>query len=194
MGRTAWDTLVPWQIEHGRQINESWRRLGTCAGSWRLRTHGICRWIVRRRLCAGEQLLCAWREQIGILRECHRLLRAGRAGCCGRWILGPGKLRGPQKLVCRKLCDCWAIETLGAWIRSGAKWNVLDFGTLWLSRCKVAVAPSVLHVPWVTVKFLPDVCAVWKPKMTRARWNNVLAPILAAAGWISAGANGVLHR
>ncbi len=48
-------------------------------------------------------------------------------------------------------------------------------------RCRadaIARGPSVLHVPWVTLKFLFTTVVFGGSKMTRARWNNVLAPIL----------------
>jgi hypothetical protein len=37
---------------------------------------------------------------------------------------------------------------------------------------------SHAHIPWVTVKFLLTDAVSGKRKMTRARWNNVLAPLL----------------
>lgn len=40
------------------------------------------------------------------------------------------------------------------------------------------VAPSVAHIPWVTLKFLLTDVVFGRRKMTRARWNNVLAPVL----------------
>ena len=40
------------------------------------------------------------------------------------------------------------------------------------------VAPSVAHIPWVTLKFLLTDVMFGKREMTRARWNNVLAPAL----------------
>ena len=40
------------------------------------------------------------------------------------------------------------------------------------------VAPSVLHIPWVTLKFLWTDVLRGKGEMTQARWNNVLAPVL----------------
>jgi len=40
------------------------------------------------------------------------------------------------------------------------------------------VAPSVAHIPCVTLKFLLADVVSGKTKITRARWNNVLAPIL----------------
>jgi hypothetical protein len=41
-----------------------------------------------------------------------------------------------------------------------------------------SVAPSVAHIPWVTIKFLLTDVVFGKRKMTRARWNNVFAPVL----------------
>jgi hypothetical protein len=35
-----------------------------------------------------------------------------------------------------------------------------------------------MHVPWVTLKFLVTDVALGKRAMTRARWNNVIAPLL----------------
>jgi hypothetical protein len=54
----------------------------------------------------------------------------------------------------------------------------IGFRDIVVEQVQGRVAPSVLHVPWVTVKFLLMSVLFGKPKMTRARWNNVLAPIL----------------
>jgi hypothetical protein len=40
------------------------------------------------------------------------------------------------------------------------------------------VAPSVMHVPWVTLKFLVKDVLFGNRKMTTARWNNIVAPLL----------------
>ena len=47
-----------------------------------------------------------------------------------------------------------------------------------VERLQMRVAPSVAHVPWVTLKFLVSQCVAGERRMTRARWNNVVAPIL----------------
>ena len=54
----------------------------------------------------------------------------------------------------------------------------LDFTEIRVEHLQMRVAPSVAHVPWVTVKFLLTDVVFGERKMTRARWNNVLAPIL----------------
>jgi hypothetical protein len=47
-----------------------------------------------------------------------------------------------------------------------------------IEHLQMRVAPSVAHIPWVTLKFLLTDVLFGKGKMTRARWNNVLAPVL----------------
>jgi hypothetical protein len=42
----------------------------------------------------------------------------------------------------------------------------------------VGSSPSVAHIPWVTLKFLLTDVVFGHRQMTRARWNNVLAPVL----------------
>jgi len=54
----------------------------------------------------------------------------------------------------------------------------IGFRDIVVEQAQARVTPSVLHVPWVTLKFLLTVVFFGGRKMTRARWNNVLAPIL----------------
>jgi len=54
----------------------------------------------------------------------------------------------------------------------------IGFRSIVVEQMQWRVAPSVLHVPWVTLKFLLTTVLFGGRKMTRARWNNVLAPIL----------------
>jgi len=105
--RTAWDYAGPWQIEHGRQINESCAagNMALVLGDYEHTELPLDR---STALCAGEQLLCAWREQIGISAGVPSAAAAGRAGCLWPMDFWGLKAARPQKLVCRKLCDCWA--------------------------------------------------------------------------------------
>jgi MPBQ/MSBQ methyltransferase len=47
-----------------------------------------------------------------------------------------------------------------------------------VERLQMRVAFSVAHIPWVTLKFLLTDVLPGKREMTRARRNNVLAPVL----------------
>ena len=59
-----------------------------------------------------------------------------------------------------------------------ARLEQLGFTDIAVERLQLRVAPSVAHIPWVTLKFLLTDVVFGKRKMTRARWNNVLAPVL----------------
>jgi SAM-dependent methyltransferase len=117
-------------------------------------------------------------DKSALLREAHRLLRSGGRLVVADGFLGPGRLRGPQRPIFRKLCECWAIDTLGEIDLFQQELARLGFTNIVVERIQSRVTPSVFHVPWVTLKFLLTSVAFGRRKMTRARWNNVLAPIL----------------
>ena len=54
----------------------------------------------------------------------------------------------------------------------------LGFTDITVEHLQMHVAPSVAHIPWVTLRFLLTDVMFGKRKMNRARWNNVLAPVL----------------
>jgi hypothetical protein len=59
-----------------------------------------------------------------------------------------------------------------------ARLEAVGFTDITVEHLQMRVAPSVAHIPWVTLKFLMTDVVFGKRKMTRARRNNVLAPLL----------------
>ena len=113
-----------------------------------------------------------------LIREAHRLLRPGGRFVVADGFIGPGKFRGPQTSIYRRLCDCWVIEDLGEIRAFTRELHGAGFREIAIEQIQSRVTPSVLHVPWVTLKFLLTSVVFGHRKMTRARWNNILAPIL----------------
>ena len=118
-------------------------------------------------------------DKAALLEETHRLLCPG-----GRLVMVDGFLRSSRRMnrlqhrIYKKLCECWVIESLGELDRVQAQLQKLGFRDIRVKPLQLRVAPSVFHIPWVTLQFLTREVFYGKQTMTRARWNNVLAPAL----------------
>jgi len=172
-------TLVPWQLDQGQQLNRrclEGRAIRLMLGDYEhtdLPTGGFDAAYAIESSCYG-----AGRNKSAFLREAHRLLRPGGRLVVADGFVGPGKWRGPQRAIYGKLCDCWAIEMLGDVAKFTREMSRLGFRDVVVERAQGRVTPSVLHVPWVTLRFLSTAVVFGVRKMTRARWNNLLAPLL----------------
>jgi SAM-dependent methyltransferase len=172
-------TLVPWQLEQGRQLNlacPEGRHITMTLGDYQHTTYPSATFDAVYAIessCYAEAA-----NKSAFLHETHRLLRPGGRIVVADGFLGPGKLRGPQRSIFRELCECWAIDTLGEVDQFARELERLGFSDILVEPMQARVTPSVLHVPWVTLKFLLTTVLFGKRKMTRARWNNILAPIL----------------
>ena len=172
-------TLVPWQLEHGRRLNQSspqtsyihlaladYENTGFPSQSY----DAVC---AIESSCYG-----AGASKARFIHEAHRLLRPGGRLVIADGFLTGGKFRGPQQAILHKLCDCWVIDNFGQIDAFATELRRAGFCHIDIERVQARVTPSVLHVPFVTLKFLVAEVLLGARKMTRARWNNVLAPIL----------------
>jgi SAM-dependent methyltransferase len=172
-------TLVPWQLEQGHLLNQSCpeaKSITLTLGNYEHTTHpsASCDAVY----AIESSCYAHGANKSAFLKEAHRLLRPGGRIAVADGFLGRGKLRGPQKHIYRKLCDCWVIDTFAEVEQFRRELERLGFRDIVLEQVQSRVTPSVLHVPWVTLKFLLTTVVFGGRKMTRARWNNVLAPIL----------------
>jgi cyclopropane fatty-acyl-phospholipid synthase-like methyltransferase len=173
-------TRVPWQVEHARSLNEAAgysERIRVMEGDYqgtalpRASYDGVY---------ALESSCHAHGSDKGLLlEEMHSLLRPG-----GRLVVADGFLANArfanalQERIYRKLCECWVIGELAQLELFTARLERLGFREIRVEKLQARVAASVAHIPWVTLKFLVTDVMFGRRPMTRARWNNVLAPVL----------------
>ena len=119
------------------------------------------------------------RTRASLLAEAHRLLRPGGRACRCRRLSGKRPVR--QRTAAAHLPQAVRVlgdRGVGQLDRFTARLEELGFTDITVEHLQLRVAPSVAHIPWVTLKFLLTDVVFGKAKMTRARWNNVLAPVL----------------
>ena len=173
-------TLVPWQVEHGTTLNQA------CPDGARIR---LSLGDYEHTGFAAESFDAAYAlesscyahavNKQALLTEAHRLLRpGGRLAIADGFLLRPAPTHGLQHAIYRKLCECWVIETLGEIDACVRELGTLGFREVQVEHLQYTVAPSVFHVPIATLRFLLGDVLFGETKMTPARWNNVLAPIL----------------
>ncbi len=173
-------TRVPWQVEHAHALNY---RAG-CGARVRVIKRDYQDTLLPASSYDGAYALesscyAHGADKGALLVEAHRLLRPGGRLVVADGFLGRGQFGGAlQRRIYRKLCECWVIEDFGRLHAFTARLEQLGFTDITVEHLQWRVAPSMAHIPWVTLKFLLTDVVFGKRKMTRARWNNVLAPVL----------------
>jgi cyclopropane fatty-acyl-phospholipid synthase-like methyltransferase len=178
-------TRVPWQVENAHALNQA----AGCGERVRVIEGDYEETVLPSASFDGVYALesschAHGADKAALLAEAHRLLRPG-----GRLVVADGFLASDrltnarfanvlQHRIYRKLCECWVIEQLAQLDLFRVRLEALGFTDITIEHLQMRVAPSVAHIPWVTLKFLLTDVLFGKAKMTRARWNNVLAPVL----------------
>jgi len=172
-------TLVPWQLKQGRLLNQKDSLGHTVSLTLGDYEHtGLPSASFDAVYALESSCYARGASKSAFIQEAHRLLRPGGRIVVADGFLGPRKLRGPQKAIYRRVCECWVLDTFGEVEQFCCALRSTGFHDIVIEPMKFRVAPSVLHVPWVTLKFLFATLLFREQRMTRARWNNVLAPVL----------------
>jgi len=173
-------TRVPWQVEQASKLNDAAGysdRIRIVDGDYEdtiLPRAGYDGVYALESSCHAHGP-----DKAALLTEAHRLLRPGGRLVVADGFLASNRFAGPlQRRIYRKLCECWVIEELAQLQLFTARLEQLGFTDIAVENIQLRVAPSVLHIPWVTLRFLLTDVVFGQRRMTRARWNNVIAPVL----------------
>lgn len=172
-------TRVPWQVEHARALNEAaGYRDRICVVEADYENSALPSSSYDGIYALESSCHAHGADKAVLLSEAYRLLRTG-----GRLVIADGflvdRFISPlQERIYRRVCECWVVEQFASLDRFMARLRDLGFAELTVEHLQMRVAPSVMHVPWVTLRFLMTDVVFDKRAMTRARWNNILAPLL----------------
>jgi len=174
-------TRVPWQVEQARALNEAagyGQRVCLIEGDYEDTS------LLPESSYDGVYALESGCHAHGadkgaLLQQAYRVLRPGGHFVVADGFLAKGTFASRlQQRIYRKLCECWVIEQLAQLHQFTARLKLVGFQLITVEHLQMRVAPSVLHVPWVTLRFLVTHVVCGQRAMTRARWNNVIAPVL----------------
>ena len=114
------------------------------------------------------------------IREAARLLAPGR-----RLVVADGFVKGTEAMnpllrwCYHKVCANWALETFAEIHYFTGALAEHGFEDIQVEDLSWRIAPSVMHIPWVTARFLGKELIEERLRMSRVRWGHILACVLS---------------
>lgn len=177
-------TLVPWQVDRARELNAAAGladRIRIVEGDYTAAPFAAASF--EGAYAIESACYAPGADKAPLLREAYRLLRPG-----GRLVVADGflKSRRPMNRLLRwiydKICACWSLDEFARLKDFTNALHEAGFREIEIENISWNIAPSVLHVPLVSLKFLvTEVAREWLRgrAVGRERWNNLIAPVLS---------------
>ena len=114
-----------------------------------------------------------------LLQEAYRILKPGKRLVVADAFLKTDRRMNPFMRACYKaICCYWSLGTLARIDSFIEHLRFLGFEDIRVQNISRNVAPSVLHIPVVTLRFLMKELFTRQRKVSPKRWGNMLACIL----------------
>jgi len=166
-------TIVPWQVNEARRLSSAaveFLEEDYTATSFASSTFDGAYSLESSCHAPGA-------DKAALIREAHRILKPG-----ARLVVVDGfrKLDTPMCTLVRRayetICRCWVMEAahLQSFLRCLEE---TGFDDIQVKDASWRAAPSVAHVPWVSLRFLLQEA---RHGLTEQRKNNLLAPMVMA--------------
>ncbi|MEO1517316.1 MAG: methyltransferase domain-containing protein [Bacteroidota bacterium] len=174
-------TITPWQVTQGQKLNHA----SGLEQRVFLEEADFCELPVDDEMadaCYAVESACyaEGADKAPLVQEMARCLRKG-----GRFVIADGfrkhsrPLPGWLEKIYRANLRCWALKDLADIEAMKTRLRKAGFHRIVVEDVSWRIAPSFLHIPIVSLKFLWQ---QWRKngslRLSAERWNNVKAPLL----------------
>jgi len=119
-------------------------------------------------------------DKEGFVREAARLVKPGRRlAVADGFLKGDGPMNPLLRWALDRVCANWALETFAEIGHFRRCLKRHGFADVRVEDASWRIAPSVMHIPWVTARFLARELAASRLRMGRVRWGHVRACVLS---------------
>ena len=176
-------TRVPWQIAMARHLGHGGAPRGSV--EWLLADYtatGLPSASYHGAFSIEASCHAVGADKESFVRECARLLVPG-----ARLVVADGFMRRSDGMprayaaLLRFMTRSWAVECFADLDAFTACLERHGFAVESKENLSWRIAPSVLHVPRVTLKFLLGELLLRRGRLSRARWNHVIACVISPA-------------